>query len=358
LPQGVEVARVTVRYRAFGGEQWKTLALKKMGAGWGGEIPCSDIGDSVGDVKYFVHAIDENGDLVAASGRLVKPRIVHIVAQPLEGAPPHLPDQPPPARCTQKTDCPPGFPGCHAEAGKTACVSDDECASQQCSAGFCVELPPEPTEEGPYKDNWISIAFQADFLLLPQKNDVCLGGTGYTCFSGSSYYSAIPLMGADDVVSGGLALSTLRIVLGYDRALGQNLLVGGRLGYAFNGGPQRPGGAAFLPVNLEARASYWFGHGPLGRSGLRFFALLGGGLEEVDGSVAVDTYASPMAYANKQSQNFTAWKKSGNGFVELGPGVMYAVTPNSGILVEAKGVLLFPTSGTGASVQLGYAIGL
>jgi hypothetical protein len=205
----------------------------------------------------------------------------------------------------------------------------------------------------------LSAAFQLDLLALPGVNEACKGGTGYTCFTSSGkYYSGIPLTGADDVVAGGIAPATMRVLLGFDRVLTQNVSIGGRLGYAFNGGPQRPTASSFLPVTVEARGTYWFGHDPLGRSGFRFFAVLGAGAEEVDASVPVDVYASLTAYAAKQSQDLNAWKKTGLGFVELGPGAMYALTPNSGILLEAKGVMLFPTFGAGASVQLGYGIGL
>ena len=358
LPAGVDAVKVNVRFKAFGVEQWKTATLKKLGAGWGGQVSCADVGDSLGDLKYFIQATDENGDLVATSGRLVAPHVVHIVAQ-LEGEPPHLPDQPPPARCTQTTDCPPGFPGCHNEGGKTACVSDDECPSQKCTSGFCEETEAAPPPDAPYKENWLSVAFQVDLLLLPAANDACKGGTGYTCFnSGGTYYKDIPLSGADDVVAGGLAPATMRILLGYDRALNQNIMVGGRVGFAFNGGPQRPSGSSFLPVTVEARGEYWFGHDPLGRSGFRVFVLAGGGMQEVDASVPVDLYASASAYEAKQSQNFNAWKKTGLGFAEAGPGVMYAITPHPGILLEAKAVLMFPTSAVGAALQLGYVLGL
>jgi len=358
LPPGVDATKVNVRFRAFGVEQWKTATLKRMGPGWGGEIPCADVGNSPGDLLYFAQATDVNGDLVATSGRLVAPHVVHIVAG-LDGEPPHLPDQPPPPRCTQKTDCPPGFPGCHDGSTSTACVSDEECSSRRCTGGFCEAAEAAPVADAPFKQNWFSLAFQADLLMLPAASDACKGGTGYTCFDSSgAYYPGIPLTGADDVVSGGIAPATMRVLFGYDRAVGQNILVGARLGYAFNGGPQRPTAGSFLPVSAEARGSYWFGHDPLARAGLRFFVLVGAGAEEVDASVPVDAYASLPAYEAKQSQNFQAWKKTGLGFAELGPGAMYALTPSTGILLEAKAMLMFPTAGAGAAVQLGYAIGL
>jgi hypothetical protein len=150
----------------------------------------------------------------------------------------------------------------------------------------------------------------------------------------------------------------MRILVGYDRVIGQQLVVGGRLGYALNGGPQRPGAASFLPVHAEGRVSFWFGHDPLGRAGFRFFALVAGGVAEVDAGVQVDVYASTQAYAMGQSQNYVAWRKTGLGFAAEGLGAMYAITPSSGIVLEVKALEMFPTTGLGGGVQLGYAIGL
>jgi hypothetical protein len=358
LPEGVDAVKVIVRYKAFGMTQWKTAVLRKIGMGWGGEIPCADVGDSQGDLKYFIQATDQNGDLVASSGRLVAAHVVHIVAQ-VEGEPLHLPGAEPPARCTPKTDCPPGFPGCHNESTRTPCVSDEECATgQACTNAFC-EGTGEPPPDAPFKKNWLSLGFQADLLFLSSASDACAGGTGYTCFdSGGGYYSNVPLAGADDAVNGGPGLATMRILVGYDRVLGENIMLGARVGYAFNGGPQRPSANSFLPIHAEARGSYWFGHDPLGRAGLRFFGLVALGVAQVDASVPVDVFASQQAYRAGQSQNYVAWKKTGTGFGALGAGAMYAFTPNSGLVLEAKAMEMFPTVATGVGAQLGYVIGL
>ena len=159
-------------------------------------------------------------------------------------------------------------------------------------------------------------------------------------------------------MNGGVRLATKRVLVGYDRAVGANFTLGARLGYAFGGGPQRPGGAPFEPIHAEARASYWLGHHPLARAGFRFFGAVSAGIAEVDASVPVDVYPTLSAYRAGQSQNLSAWKKTGLGFAGLGLGVMYAVTPDSGIVLEARALQMFPTAGTGAALQLGYAIGL
>jgi hypothetical protein len=72
----------------------------------------------------------------------------------------------------------------------------------------------------------------------------------------------------------------------------------------------------------------------------------------------VDTFKTSAAVKANSSDNWSAWKKTGQGFVEAGPGAMYAVTPNSGVILEAKAMAMFPTSAFGFGVQLGYALGL
>lgn len=263
-------------------------------------------------------------------------------------------------RATPQTDCPPGFPGCGEGAPRVACESDADCASAQaCRDGTCGDTGAPPAESAPFQRNWLSIAFQTDLLFLPSADDACGGGTGYTCFgSGGDYYGAIPLKGADDAINGGPVPSTVRILVGYDRALVPNVTVGARLGYAFNGGPQRPSGSAFDPLHVEARGSYWFGHDPLARSGFRFYAVVAGGMAQVDGSVPVDVYASAQAYKAGQSQDYVAWKKTGLAFGAAGGGAMYALTPSTGVILEAKFMELFPTAAPAAGLQLAYAVGL
>jgi hypothetical protein len=377
LPDGVTPAKVIVRYRGPGATEWKTARMTKKGNGYGTEIPCVDVGNSVGELKYFVQALDSSGDMVASSGRLNEPYRVRIVAK-LEGEAPHLPDSPAPTACaagstattTAATDCPPGFPGCHAasKSGST-CVSDDECAAgQTCSNGECSggegggDDSSEPAAPPPYKRNWLSIAFQQDALVLPSAGNACAGGSHYTCFrSGGSYYGDIPLNNADDQVNGGITLATSRVLVGYDRALGENVTLGGRIGFAFGGGPQRPGGPSFFPVHLEGRAAYWFGKNALARRGFRFFVVVAGGGSEVDASVPVDVFANNLAAYQSKTEpavNLRAWKKTGTGFAAAGGGIMYAITPSTGIVLELKAMELFPTSGTALDGQIGFVVGL
>ena len=235
------------------------------------------------------------------------------------------------------SDCPPGFPGC---------VETDVDAEMD-------QAPQAP----PHRQNWISVAVHVDALWLPSANDVCAGGSGYACYGDGTYYGARPLAGADDVVRGGLRLGTTRLLVGYDRAVSGNVTVGLKVGYALGGGPGRPGGRSFDPLHLETRATYWWGHDALGRSGLRPFATASLGTAEIDASVPADVYSSPTAYRAGQSQTYAAWRKTGLGFVALGAGAMLALTPDGGPLLEIKGIETFPTLGTSVALELGYAVG-
>ena len=283
-------------------------------------------------------------------------------APPLPAPPPSAAPAAPPPPTREGSDCPPGFPGCREAAAQEneACTTDDDCKSgQTCRDSTCHNASEEAPADLPFKRNWVSASFQVEALLLPSAQNACAGGTGYTCFDDTGgYYRQIPLAGADDVVNGGIGIGTMRVLLGYDRVFGANFTVGGRLGFAFGGGPQRPGSSAFVPIHVEARGSYFFGHDPFGRKGFRFFAEAGLGMAEVDASVPVDIYASLADYNAGNSRNFNAWKKTGLGFVALGPGAMYALTPNTGVMLEAKVMQMFPTSGTAVALQLGYTLGL
>jgi hypothetical protein len=227
-----------------------------------------------------------------------------------------------------------------------------KCIDGSCSAGEQAE----DEEAKPYKKNWVSLAFQEDLFLLPSATDACQGGHGYTCFDASTgdYYAADPVKGGDDSVVSGIVPATMEILAGYDRAVSRNFVLGARLGYLLGGGPTRPGGSAFLPVHAEGRVSYWFGKNPLSRKGFRFYALVAGGISEVDGEFTIDVYKTA---GSRVTTNESAWTKTGTGFAALGPAVMYAITPAMGVFFEAKVMEMFPTTGTGFGLQLGYAYG-
>ena len=287
------------------------------------------------------------------------PRLRQAVSTPL---PPGAPSSHGESTMTaEASDCPPGFPGCHTDEARS-CESRDDCtAGQECIERTCQRI----SERGvAYEKNWVSLGVQAELLFMPGADDACLGDRRYTCFLSSTeeYYADVPTKGVDDQVIAGLASAPMiRILVGYDRALQPNLTVGGRLGYAIvGGGPQRPAhnatpaGPRFMPVHAEVRGAYFLGKNALAHKGLRFFVGLGGGMTEIDASENIDVVRPGLSSARIPVD---AWTKTGLGFVSVGPGVMFGLTPNTGPVLEAKAIVLFPTAGVALAAQLGYTFG-
>jgi hypothetical protein len=370
LPAAQTAARMQLSYKPFGAIEWKSMAMKPVGKGYAVEIPCAEIGTAEGALVYFIQAFDSDSNLVSWSGTRAAPNRVAIKTA-LAGEQPHLPGQPAPARCADTGDCPPGFPGCKGNRG-------DE--PPPCEPGTeCTTPPPESTA----KKNWLSIAVQMDFLVMPASTQTCAGSTqsnGYTCFAGSQYYAGLPFIGTDpakdgDAVTGGMVPATLRILAGYDRVLGSNFTLGARVGVAFLGGPAAGGGKAFLPVHAEARAAYWFGHEPFERTGVRPYIVIDGGVAEVDGKVSAKVYngcptvtmsCTTTTPAGGYSYDFDhniitsydAWQKAGTGFVGGGLGILFAPTPRVGPFIELKYMELLGAFAPALNVELGFAFGL
>jgi hypothetical protein len=399
LPEGMSPAKVQLRYKVFGSTDWKTLDLKKLKQGYGAEIPCLEVGSTTGDLKYFIQAIDTNGDVLATSGTRNAPHKVPIKSE-LSGDPPHLPGKAPPAQCANPTDCPPGLPGCtskgpkkHGEKGPGAtCEEDAECESGTCRTGACAAGPaPEETPEAKKctsagdcdanqacnagvcgaiaRKNWLSVSVQQDALFLNSASSACLTQDQYSCYwSDNSWYNPDPTAsdgyppkaGKEGEVVGGFGLATTRILVGYDRMILPNVGLGVRLGYAFNGGPQKapadgPKGAAFLPFHAEGRASYWFGN----PGGIRPYLVLAGGVAQVDAKVTVNVYLKTPTQdcgGDNQPCTYAAWKKAGTSFVGGGVGLLYPVS-SGGVIAEVKMQEMIGTMATGVSMSLGYAQG-
>jgi hypothetical protein len=160
------------------------------------------------------------------------------------------------------------------------------------------------------------------------------------------------LVGQEDNVRAGLAVATNRLLISYERALDDSFAIGGRIGYAFGGGPTTPSGAAFIPIHVEARASLWTGSEPFARPGLRPYFVASFGFAQVDTGVDV------VVIETMQKGSLTAWTRSGSAFASGGLGFLYALGHNTGFVFEIRGQRMFPNAGTVIPLQLGYVLGL
>jgi hypothetical protein len=303
------ITKVVVKYKAFGMTEFKTFELKKLGDGYGANIPCIDIQE--GSIQYYIQGFTANNDPVATSGDRNNPYTVTI-SKAISGDAPHLPGQAPPNQCPDTGDCPPNFPGCKkgaAEAdslkGEGAdCVEDGECKSGSCKNEKCTAPPVEesPAEQLPFRRVWIGVSGSIDFQILGGAESVCSLNTTsaapvttYACTTGGNDFpgksaavnASIPHGPTQpDAVNGGLNPGNIRLLASFDYALNKNFLIGARAGIALLGYPGSEL-SAFPPLHLEARGTLVIGKDALVTKGFHPIVFLGAGVSQFSTSVSV-----------------------------------------------------------------------
>lgn len=416
-----ELTRVELRYRAFGADAWKTVKMAKMGDSFGATIPC-DVTSIPGSLSLYVRGRDAAGQDIANWGNKAEPVELELVETSREeppvfsgGSPPARCDAeeicPPDfpgcesgkrpggtvewgGSCNDSAECKSGLL-CIEGTCETApiCTTDADCPVGSCQGGTC-KLKSSSETEGParYKKWWFGLHFAQDVALVGG-TDVCLDDNqtdlNWACYWSSSqeeapYHSSQfgnigP--GGGGTIASGFALATRRFLLSIDHALTSNITVGLRLGYAISGGPpagkyveyERQGaeantygevtaeGTPFLPFHMEARAAYWFGQEPLGKRGLRPYLHAGGGLAQVDARVVAkvrDDFRVGPPTPDTETGEIDAWKKLGRGFLMIGGGAAYAISPNLTFQLNLNLMLMLSASGIAIQPSAGLTYGL
>jgi hypothetical protein len=362
-----ETERVSVRYRELSDAPWQTLELEPEGSSFRATLPC-EVTMNSGRLQLFIVATDAAGDPLDTLGSKSAP--LELVLNPESNVTPAYPGEAPPDRCQERVLCPPDFPGC-ADA-------DQE------DAGVATRGQLRPR-------HWVSVHFAVDVGFLGGSNVCTSNNLDYDCFdsdSDAAFPGALPADVAarpgelgdgypGTELSSGPALGTLRALLGYDHALNDRVSVGGRVGYAFRGGPTTLEGRSFLPLHLEARLAYW----PRGSwaSGLRPYLQLGAGLAEVDivqrkvavqdcttepgrqaflnCIAALDAYA-PASSPELPSRTLDVYRKLGNAFASVGGGLAVPLGARASLLVNLQAMLMLPSVGVVLQPSLGVAYGL
>ncbi|HEX3594379.1 MAG TPA: hypothetical protein VHU80_04735, partial [Polyangiaceae bacterium] len=149
-------AKVSLRYKAFGSEEWSTVPMQKKGEYWQGAVPCSDTG-TTGKLRFYVQAKDKDGEELDSFGSKKQPAEIKIVSKTSED-PPAYPGQPAPAKCMSASECPEemvGTPACPTGGAKgrggkswgSPCNESRECDSgllcQQGESGRTCENAPK-----------------------------------------------------------------------------------------------------------------------------------------------------------------------------------------------------------------------
>jgi hypothetical protein len=364
--------KVSVSYLGTGGGEWRTLVLKKVGErGWGIQVPCGDVA-AAGELKYAITITGEEGDVLGTAGSRAEPVAVPI-KKSIEGEPPHWPGYASPEACAAKVE----------PAAPKQCLDDRQCnADLVCIEGECRDKPPETALK--QKNNWVTVAFLADVSFV-SGDQVCTqdsqANSNFACFrEDGSRYDGTPTIKGDNIgnnVNLGPALSTLRIVVGYDRLLLDNLTAGARVGFALNGAPE---GADFLPVHLEGRVAYFPGRAPFASTGARPYLFVAGGLAQIDTAVTVEvlengeacgadepndrdsdcTRPSPGSSADDPEpriQELDAYKQAGFGFAGAGVGLMYAPTAGLAFDLSVRASVTFPAVTMVISPGVGVSLG-
>jgi hypothetical protein len=362
-----------------------------------------------------VRALGAQGQVVDTMGDEQDPDELNLV-QTTEAKPPALPNQPPPASCRPKKAPEPKGPtlGSYGDAcsdsaqcqggltcsdGKctadVSCETDADCASGACIDNICA-LPDECEGEDCALEsrapgNWFGLQGGLDFAMM-SGTAVCdpEADASFSCFENGDPYVGVPNSNYAGGIDGGFRASTARVMLSYERAIASAFSIEGRLGFAFNGGPESSkalGGdsSKFLPYHVEGRVKMYFskvyrddGSGLRGPSA---FVMLGGGLAQVDphvvvpvGECRIDSQALPV---NGQEVQITArenacrestnqvfqikdldvYQRLGQGFVSGGIGLRWGLGKHVAAIANLNAQFLLPSTGFTLSPSLGLSAG-
>ena len=208
--------------------------------------------------------------------------------------------------------------------------------------------------------NWLSASFQLDMLSYQDTTGVCSGAAQYQCFLQGQSYTGDIYQGSGNQLKGGIGFATKRLLVGYERLLGENITAGVKLGFAFGGSPKPTtgSGSTFLPFHAELRGSYWFGNAPLAQAGFRPYAGIAAGLAAVDGHVSVEYYQDARGYNAGAKGKLDAWRKTGTTFISAHVGAAYAFSKEQQLFLELRLLQMLGATAIGGAVNVGYGFGL
>lgn len=221
-----------------------------------------------------------------------------------------------------------------------------------------VVLEEEPSKPLAPRWNWLSLSFQQDFFMHPKTRPVC-GGSDYTCFAAGGAEFGGPIYEAEgNSAPGGIGVANQRVMLGFDHVFNGNVMLGGRVGYAFGGAPTGKNGDKFLPLHAEIRAAYFIDSAAFTHRGFRPYAALSIGVAEVDAHIVVDYYVDEDGYHAGQKGTVDAWRKTGKTFFAPALGTQLAFGSASALTAELRLGVMLGASGLAPALNIGYAHGL
>ncbi len=369
-----KLTKVVLKYKGAQMRDWARVELTHVGGNnYEGLIPCSDV--TRGAMRYWIQGFDKTGDPVAATGD-PKHTFYVPIRDKITSAPPHLAGKEPPRSC-EETDCPPGLPGCKRKAAGDTGPTEAPAEGAAEGDGAEAKSAKGNDKSGPgYARLWFGLSLSLDFVPLPGATDVCrrvqatgspINSQGYYCYdpSGSADFPTIATntvlaTGGSGTASGALQPGDIRILIAFDYAFSQNLLLGARLGFVANAYPGKSavnqGHAFFAPLHIEARATYLLGNGHLAHAGFAPMGFAGLGLAEFDAH-----QSTRVRFTNGLApQTVDAWLTDAPFFIVVGAGARYQFSPRAAATGAVKlnvvigGNGLLPAFGPELGVVYGF----
>jgi hypothetical protein len=306
-----------------------------------------------GTMRYWIQGFDENGDPIANSGDPKHPYTV-LIRSDIAGEAPHLPGKSPPAACGEETDESPSATETEKEGTAAEKPSGTSKAFSRIWVGVAAELP--------------------EFIQMPSGNNLCKLGSNALPANSSGVYCTNPdgtdfpsrvssvqnnhltIDGQAGHSDGGLHPGDVRVMASFDYALSASLLVGARLGYAFNAYPGQAavtnGHALGSKIHVEARATYLFGDAPLAHIGFAPMVFGGAGVSEFDGHVSSAVTLDNVA----GQQPVDIWVTDAPFFVVLGGGARYQFSLRAAFTAAARVNVVI--GGNGVLLTYGPEVGV
>jgi hypothetical protein len=401
-----------LRYRPVGGGDVQDLQLEKSGKAFRGLVPCEAVAKK-GKLALWIEAFDRRERVAGQVGSSSAPVEVDIVRE-LDGKPPSWPGFAPPEACEAVAVDEAG-----AAASRRQCVDDADCpVDERCAAQECLKKSPgsgssessgseergsdddsksDSKSDSKERKNWIRLSFAPDFPMISGEN-VCGLADGYDKAAGPSAdkydpldesfvcaknpdaanpqrYLGQPTLGQGNNVNFGFGVSTMRLMLGYDRVLVGGLSLGARAGFAFGGAPYDF--ASFMPAHVEGRLVYTIGrHAFDGQQRVRPWVALSGGLAQFDSAVSVEVLEdgtacgatdpgstdSPCTLESESGveprvQTLEAVKQAGLGFAGASVGVSFLPAELFEISLGGRFAVTFPFVVPVFSPEVGIGVG-
>jgi hypothetical protein len=379
------VVRAELYYRVEGQPEYTAILMSIQDGTLRANIPCEPL-VKPGKLEVYIIAQDFNKEMIDTFGNMLTPAYYAIVEKTKQPVPTY-PGKLAPKRCNEILGgvasvgescdatklCMHGLYCAEGTCRKApACETAADCESNSCTNGFCDIGQQAAAATGELNHWMIGLHGGLDIWLAPSAKQVCgdasvLSGD-YNCYNSgeTKIYqtpprnSTIPITNPGDGgnVAAGVRLATIRLLLSGDYILARHLSVGGRLGWAFNGGPKtihyyedgtirqkKP----FFPAHIEARGTLWFRS--LAKSGLHPYLSLGGGIAEVDAKIPI------KGTLGNTSRNLDAWRKMGVTFAAAGLGVHWGFGKHHGAQLNINAMYMMPSAGIVIEPSLGYVFG-